>query len=261
MPTLSIYQVDAFTDRLFHGNPAAVVPLPAWLSDELMQAIAAENNLSETAFFVPEKDGFHIRWFTPNTEVALCGHATLAAAYVIFNHMNYRQDEIRFRSLSGELKVRRQGGLLQLDFPALSFAPANVAKDQCPALGAVPDEIYQSDFDLLCVFSDEQQVRAAKPDLSVLAQWPYRGIIFTAPSTTADCYSRCFYPACSVPEDPVTGSAHCVIVPYWAARLGKQLLRARQGLARQGELHCELHQNRVLMAGDCRLYLTGIINY
>lgn len=254
-----IYQVDAFASKLFFGNPAAVCPLTHWLSDIQMQLIAAENNLSETAFIVQESDGYRIRWFTPNTEVALCGHATLASAFIVFEFLNYKKDTIIFQSQSGELRVKKMDNLLQMDFPKLPYTKITPVSTLLDAINVKPQEIYESTFDMMLIFADEEEVKAAQPDLKTIAKIQKRGIILSAPGHNSDCYSRCFYPGCNVPEDPVTGSAHCVIVPYWSERLGKKKIHARQGLQRQGELLGEVNLNRVLLSGSCQLYLEGNI--
>lgn len=253
-----IYQVDAFASQLFGGNPAAVCPLDDWLSAELMQSIARENNLSETAFIVAKDDQYQIRWFTPNTEVALCGHATLAAGFVIFECLNHKKNQIIFTSQSGELRVSKSDHqLLQMDFPALPYLKITPQPELLEAMSVKPIEVYKSTFDLLLVFDHERDVECSQLDLNAIAKLPYRGVILTAPASHADVYSRCFYPACNVPEDPVTGSAHCVIAPYWSERLGKNKIYARQGLERQGELWCEVNMDRVLLSGSCQLYLEG----
>lgn len=259
MKTLNLYQVDAFASTVFKGNPAAVCPLDDWLSDAQMQQIAAENNLSETAFFVPFKQGYHIRWFTPGTEVDLCGHATLASAYVLFEKLALTDNEIRFYSKSGVLKVTRDNKQLQMDFPALPYQEITPPKVLLDAFNIKPKIIFESTFDLLCVFDNEYDVECAAPNLSVIAELTYRGVILTAPSTKADIYSRCFYPGCEVPEDPATGSAHCVIAPFWSHQLNKTCIHAIQGLKRQGELICEIKNDRVLLSGSCHLYLEGKI--
>lgn len=259
MNQLKLYQVDAFANSVFTGNPAAVCPLESWLSEETMQHIAAENNLSETAFFVPQDKGYSIRWFTPNTEVALCGHATLASAYVLFELLGHSDNEIHFQSQSGELRVKKNQDYLQLDFPALSYNKIAPTQDILNALQLAPQECYQSEFDLLCVLPNEQEVAQAQPDLPQIAALNYRGVILTSTSKQADIYSRCFYPGCNVAEDPVTGSAHCVIAPFWQQRLNKNPITAIQGATRQGALLCELKDNRVLLSGKCQLYLEGTI--
>lgn len=259
MKMLNLYQVDAFATSIFNGNPAGVCPLEQWLPDQQMQAIAEENNLSETAFLVPDGDHFQIRWFTPNTEVDLCGHATLASAFVLFEFLKYQGSEIIFQSKSGELRVLKKNNQLQMDFPALSYKKISASDALLNAMNVQPAEVYESKFDLLCIFNDESQVQQAQLDLFAISQMDHRGIILSAPSATVDVYSRCFYPGCNVPEDPVTGSAHCVIAPYWCERLNKNHIRAVQGLKRQGALDCEVAGDRVLLSGTCHLYMQGTI--
>src|SRR3990167_1757754 len=256
---LNLYQVDAFASSLFTGNPAAVCPLDQWLTGDQRQAIAEENNLSETAFFVPYTNGYQIRWFTPNEEVDLCGHATLASAYIVFEKLRYQHSEIIFHSKSGELRVSRENNMLKMDFPALPYKKINLTKELYEALNVKPNAFFKSKFDLLCIFESEKEVEQANPNLLEIAALDYRGVILTALSTKHDVYSRCFYPGCSVPEDPVTGSAHCVIAPYWCEQLNKKRIHARQGLKRQGELICEVQGDRVLLFGNCHLYLEGKI--
>ncbi|HEV7347018.1 PhzF family phenazine biosynthesis protein [Telluribacter sp.] len=257
---LSLYQLDAFSDRLFAGNPAAVVPLNEWLPAELMQQIAAENNLAETAFFVPTESGYHIRWFTPVTEVDLCGHATLAAAYVLFEVQGKAQNEILFDSRSGELRVLRKDGWLTLDFPVDHFQVAVPP----PALNesmdsVVPLEVFKGKTDYMVVLENETEVRELRPDIIILSTIPARGIIVTAPGDEVDFVSRFFAPQSGIDEDPVTGSAHTTLVPYWARRLEKTHLEARQISRRGGVLRCELNGDRVCISGQVRLYLTGEI--
>ncbi len=254
-----IYQIDAFTSELFGGNPAAVCPLSHWLSDDQMQSIAAENNLSETAFILPEDEQYQIRWFTPNTEVALCGHATLASAFVIFEFLGHKKEQIVFNSKSGELRVKKNSSLLQMDFPALPYTKIPPLPSLLKAIKVQPVEVYESTFDLLIILENEREVKEARPDLHAISDPENRGVILSAPATQADVYSRCFYPGCDVPEDPVTGSAHCVIAPYWSNRLGKKQIHAIQGLKRTGELMCEVAMERVLLSGSCQLYLQGHI--
>jgi len=259
---LPLYQIDAFTDRVFAGNPAAVCPLPAWLPAETMQAIAAENNLAETAFFVSQSGSdYEIRWFTPTAEIDLCGHATLASAHVLFQHLSFPGPEITFHSQSGPLRVHRQAdGRLTLDFPARPPQPLTVPPTGLlDALHATPLEVLASR-DLLVRFGSEAEVLALHPDFAKIAALEYVGVIATAPGSDGiDFVSRFFAPRVGVPEDPVTGSAHATLVPYWAARLGKTTLRARQISARGGELWCELRQDRALMSGYAVTYLRGEI--
>jgi predicted PhzF superfamily epimerase YddE/YHI9 len=256
--TLSLYQVDAFTSQVFRGNPAAVVPLERWLDDATLQRIAAENNLSETAYLVREPEGFRIRWFTPKVEVALCGHATLASAWVLFSKLEPGRDSVTFASKSGPLVVTREGGRLVLDFPARPGIPWEAPPALVAALGAAPRASLKA-MDVLLVYDEETQVRALRPDFGALAELDTRGVIVTARGQDVDFVSRFFAPRVGVPEDPVTGSAHCTLVPYWAARLGKNTLHARQVSERGGELWCELRGDRVRIAGQAALYLTGTI--
>ena len=221
------YQVDAFTTRAFEGNPAAVCPLENWLDDGLLQAIANENNLSETAFFVPSEKSFQLRWFTPVNEVELCGHATLATAHVIFETLGYAEPVITFETHSGELFVEKKGNCLQMDFPARPPIFCQAPETLVPGLGARPTEVLAAD-DYLAVFDSEETVRAIAPDHALLNQLDLRGVIVTAPDTHVDFVSRFFAPKFGVPEDPVTGSAHCELAPYWASKLGKNTLSARQ---------------------------------
>ena len=256
---IPIYQVDAFTSRLFAGNPAAVCPLEDWLTDEQMQSIAAENNLAETAFLIPDGAGYQIRWFTPAVEVDLCGHATLASAHVILNCLGGNGPEIRFQSKSGELIVRLDGDRLALDFPARPPQHCDVNPRLIEALGTVPLEILAAR-DYLVVYSSEDQVRTLQPNMELLSEIDRFAVIVTAPGKDVDFVSRFFAPAKGVPEDPVTGSAHCTLIPYWARRLGKASLRARQISPRGGELWCELAQDRVHIGGHAVLYLEGSIH-
>ncbi|RTQ48841.1 PhzF family phenazine biosynthesis protein [Hymenobacter gummosus] len=262
--SLPLYQVDAFTDHIFAGNPAAVCPLREWLPAEQMQAIAAENNLAETAFFVPRAgtaDEFELRWFTPAVEVALCGHATLATAHVLFRHLGATAAVLTFHSQSGPLRVSQQpDGRLTLDFPAQPPQPLAQHPDGLTdGLRAVPLSILAGP-DLIAVFDSEAEIRALRPHMQHLGKVEYRGIIVTAPGAgDIDFVSRFFGPRVGVPEDPVTGSAHTQLVPYWAARLGKTRLRARQVSARGGDLWCELQGERVLMSGYAVTYLRGEI--
>lgn len=256
---LRLYQIDAFTDRLFGGNPAAVCPLESWLPDETMQKIAAENNLSETAFFVRTGGGFHIRWFTPAVEVDLCGHATLAASYVIFNDGRFPGEAITLASRSGPLRVRREGDLLVLDFPSDPPSPAAPPEGLVAAIGRTPAEILKGTTDYLLVYGAEDHVASLTPDFVALGRVPARGIVVTAPGSDVDFVSRFFGPRVGVPEDPVTGSAHTMLTPYWSKRLGKPVLEARQISKRQGRLRCRLAGDRVEIAGRAVPYLTGTI--
>ncbi len=259
---IPIYQIDAFSDQLFSGNPAAVCPLQAWLPDDKLQAIAAENNLSETAFFVPlnnTENTYQLRWFTPATEVDLCGHATLASAYVLFELLGIKADRICFHSRSGPLYVMKTPRGLTMDFPAAPLTAVAIPEHIEQGLGQTPIAAFAAT-DLMLVFASEQQIIDLAPDFRWLAQLPYRGIIATAPGTECDFVSRFFAPACGIDEDPVTGSAHCALTPYWAAQLGKQQLSARQLSRRGGSLLCELAENRVLLSGTAVCYLSGHIH-
>jgi PhzF family phenazine biosynthesis protein len=257
---LPLYHVDAFTDQVFHGNPAAVCPLESWLPDELMQRIAMENSLAETAFFVPGGDGFEIRWFTPEIEMDLCGHATLASAHVIARHLRYPLSVIKFRSQSGLLAVRVEGDLLTLDFPSRKPQPSRLPQVILDAFPAAPAEALKSR-DYLLVYDDEEVIRRMQPDQSILSQIDLGtgGIIVTAPGREVDFVSRFFSPGASIFEDPVTGSAHCTLIPYWSERLGKQTLHAWQLSARGGRLLCQDAGERVLIAGKAVTYLAGTI--
>ena len=255
---LSLFQIDAFASRPFAGNPAAVIPLSAWLPDELMQAIAAENALSETAFFAPEGSGHRIRWFTPSCEVDLCGHATLASAFVYFTELEPRRTAITFQSRSGPLSVSRVGELLVLDFPSRPPSAADLLPGLAEALGAAPVECWRAR-DLVVVLDSEATVRALQPDLTALARFDEFAVIVTAKGLEADFVSRFFAPRKGVPEDPVTGSAHTTLVPFWAQRLGKAKLRALQVSPRGGELFCEDRGDRVSISGTAALYLQGHI--
>ena len=252
------FVVDAFATAPFTGNPAGVCPLPDWLPDALLQAIATENRLSETAFFVRGGDHFGLRWFTPVAEVNLCGHATLAAAHVIFTHLGEESPRLEFRSHSGPLFAERQGARIALDFPALPPRPVAVAPALVAALGLAPEAALR-DEDLLAILPDAESLRRLAPDMAAVAALDCRGLIVSAPGEDCDFVSRFFAPGVGVPEDPVTGSAHSVLTPYWAARLGKTRLHARQLSARGGELFCTLHGDRVEIAGAARDYLQGQI--
>ena len=257
---IPIYQVDAFADRRFAGNPAAVCPLDAWLPDGVMQAIAAENNLSETAFFVPEGTGFRLRWFTPAVEVPLCGHATLGSAHVISSPLDPARSAVRFETLSGPLTVRRDGDLLVMDFPANPPLPCATPTPLAEALGALPQRVSQTSKHYLAHFALAERVRSLTPDMAGLARLDRDGVIVTAPGMDgADFVSRFFAPKMGVAEDPVTGSAHCVLAPYWAKELGKTALVGRQVSARGGTVRCRLLGERVELAGRAVPYMIGSI--
>jgi PhzF family phenazine biosynthesis protein len=257
---IPIYQVDAFASEVFSGNPAAVCILDSWIDDNMLQSIAAENNLSETAFLVRNDDGFDIRWFTPKAEVALCGHATLASAFVLFTCQGWSKKEIHFYTRkSGKLVVGKRNGLLEMDFPS---RPAHI---QIPplgleeALGVVPIAIHGSVEDLLVVLESEKAVRELQPDFSALERLECRGIIVTSKGSRSDFVSRFFAPRLGIPEDPVTGSAHCVLVPYWSSEVHKKNLHAFQISKRGGELFCVDAGDRVKISGRAVLYLEGVI--
>jgi PhzF family phenazine biosynthesis protein len=257
---LSIYQIDAFTDKVFGGNPAAVVPLEKWLEKEVMQAIAAENNLSETAFFIPVGDEFEIKWFTPEIEVDLCGHATLASAYVLYEHLKYNKDEILFHSQSGILKVRKKNDLFELDFPNRKPLPVPAPPALIEGLGKRPIEVLKSR-DYFAVYENEDDINSLKPDFNILSTLDALGIIVTSKGKTVDFVSRFFVPAAGINEDPVTGSAHSTLIPYWAEKLGKNVLHAYQLSKRKGELFCELIGDRVWIAGKAVTYMIGELRF
>ncbi|MEE8399853.1 MAG: PhzF family phenazine biosynthesis protein [Desulfobacterales bacterium] len=256
---IPLYQIDAFASRLFEGNPAAVCPLDQWLPDETMQSIASENNLSETAFFVPEGDGFHIRWFTPASEVDLCGHATLASAYVIFNILGYGKDTIAFDSRSGVLIVAKDGEWLVLDFPAQPPVPCDTPEGIIKAFGMEPVECLKAE-DYVVVFEGERDIESADPDFAQLMKLDLRGVIITATSSRYDFVARFFAPQYGIPEDPVTGSAYTQLAPYWASKIGPKRFSVRQMSARGGELTCEVAGDRVLISGKAVKYLEGEID-
>jgi len=257
---LPIYQVDAFADRLYAGNPAAVVPLADWLPDATMQAIAAENNLAETAFFAPEADGFRLRWFTPAVEVPLCGHATLASAFVLMTLLEPARTKVRFHSKSGPLDVTRDGDLYALDFPSRSLEACDEADAVARALGGSPVSVQLSVDRYMALYATAAEVKALVPDLRALLATKRGRAIATAPGDDCDFVSRFFAPSAGIDEDPVTGSSHCTLVPYWARRLGKRELLARQVSPRGGTLHCRDDGTRTVMAGRGVLYLEGTIH-
>lgn len=256
---IPVYQIDAFADKLFSGNPAAVCPLKNWLPDDLMQKIAMENNLSETAFFVKSGNEFEIRWFTPGVEVDLCGHATLASAHVLFNHLNYENDIIFLKSKSGDLRVKREDEILILDFPAGFYESISTPSKLIEALNKTPIETGQALDYLIAVFDDEKFVETLKPDFQKLKLLPYHAIIVTSKSEEYDFVSRMFAPAIGIDEDPVTGSAHTILTPYWSRKLKKTNLHAKQISARGGELFCKISGDRVEIGGQAVTYLVGEI--
>lgn len=257
---LPIFQVDAFTDSLFSGNPAAVVPLDGWLTDDQMQNIAAENNLSETAFFVQEEDGFRLRWFTPTTEVDLCGHATLASAHVIFEELGFNEAEIIFKTKSGRLTIEKEEHLLKMNFPAVKMPKVEAPEILFKALGMPPtSEAYKTD-DYMIILDSEAEINAIVPDMKMLSEIPARGVIITAKGDEVDFVSRFFAPQSGVDEDPVTGSAHTKSAPYWSKKLDKTELSARQVSRRGGDLICRMKGERVEILGAAITYLRGEIS-
>lgn len=260
MTDLDIYQVDAFTDRPFSGNPAAVVPLDRWLPDDVLQAIAAENNLAETAFFIADEGDadFHLRWFTPTVEVDLCGHATLASGAVLYNQRGWPEDKIVFQSRSGPLAVSRNGDRYVLDFPSKPAVDVTMPDGLAAAIGVTPLRFLRATMNM-AILESEAAVLAVDPDLAFIATMEGDGLIVSAPGDASDCASRYFAPHAGIDEDPVTGSAHCTIVPYWADVLGRKDIYARQVSKRGGDLYCCLEDDRVSIAGNTALYLTGRI--
>lgn len=257
---LPLIQVDAFTSAVFGGNPAAIVPLPEWLSAEIMQNIAMENQLSETAFFVPEGDGFRLRWFTPNKEVDLCGHATLAAAHVLFTEHAYPGEVVVFDSRSGRLPVRRDDYRYTMDFPVDDLGSCDVPTAQVEdALGSAVRELLRGKDDILAVLDSAEAVAGLTPDIRKIAEIEARGILVTAAGETCDFVSRCFFPRFGIDEDPVTGSAHTTMTPYWAEKLEKTELTAKQISPRGGDLECVLSGHRVFLSGQAVTYLRGEI--
>lgn len=255
---LEIFQIDAFTDKLFGGNPAAVVPLEGWLPAETMQKVALENNLAETAFFVRDDTGYGLRWFTPTVEIDLCGHATLASAYVIFELLGSTESVLHFQTKGGELTVERAGKRLVLDFPSRPAEACDAPVGLIEAIGSKPKEVLRSR-DYMLVYDSEAEVRAIEPNFAEILKIPTHAIIVTAPGEDCDFVSRFFAPEVGVFEDPVTGSAHCSLIPYWAERLGKNQMFARQVSARGGELFCEHRGDRVKIGGNATLYMKGEI--
>jgi PhzF family phenazine biosynthesis protein len=254
------YQVDAFTDRLFGGNPAGVCPLEQWLPDETMQKIAMENNLSETAFFVKKGEGFHIRWFTPKVEVNLCGHATLASAHVIFHDLGFSGEKISFESRSGLLNVTREGDLLILDFPGNKPQRTALPDDFVQSLNITPLQCYRGKEDYLLLYKSQKEIEELIPDFRRLEKTDARAVIVTAPGDKVDFVSRFFAPRVGVDEDPVTGSAHTVLIPFWAEKLGKTEMNARQLSRRGGIIFCRLNGDRVDIGGRAVTYLKGQIH-
>jgi len=259
-----IYQVDAFADAVFKGNPAAVMPLDSWLDDRLLQAIAMENNLSETAYLVKAAEGYELRWFTPQVEVDLCGHATLAAAHVLFEHLDYCGSEIHFHTRSGMLRVHRNGARLTLDFPATELVSIDVDIAVCNALGATASEAlapFGESGARLYIYEFEADIATLKPDFAALLAASEFPVIVSAPGNECDAVSRFFGPQVGINEDPVTGSAHCSLVPYWAGRLHKRELQCRQISARGGQLDCEFRDGRVFMTGSAVTFMQGFVHH
>lgn len=256
---LTIYQIDAFTNQLFGGNPAAVCPLTEWLPTETMQQIALENNLSETAFIIPEGDGYYIRWFTPAIEVDLCGHATLATAHALYAEMGYKGDKVVFNSKSGLLAVVKTGDLYTMNFPTDSLKSVPIPSKITAALGTPPVEVFRGKDDYLAIFDKQSIIENFTPDFKILGQLEARGVITSAKGDRVDFISRCFFPAAGIDEDPVTGSAHTSLTPYWAKKLDKTKMVARQLSARGGLLQCEYLRERVNISGQAVTYLRGKI--
>jgi PhzF family phenazine biosynthesis protein len=258
---LQLYQVDAFSEKIFGGNPAAVCPLDEWLTDGQMQSIAAENNLAETAFFVKQKNNFEIRWFTPAVEVDLCGHATLATAHVLFNHLNYTENQLIFFSpRSGELRVNKNDDLLTLDFPEDNFEKVDMPPFISTCFQIEPVEAYKGKTDLMFVFNSETEIKNIQPDFKAINALGGRGVIVTAKGDQVDFVSRFFAPQSGIDEDPVTGSAHTTLTPYWYKRLTKDVLTAVQLSARKGYLQCKFMGERVEISGRAVTYLKGEID-
>jgi PhzF family phenazine biosynthesis protein len=255
---LKIYQIDAFATKTFEGNPAMVCPLEAWISNELMQKIANENNLSETAFFVKENEGYHLRWFTPKAEVDMCGHATLASAYVLFECIEYDEEEIRFFTKSGILSVRKEANRYVMDFPIQAIEPCDIWESIEKAFGVKPIATFAS-MDYIVVFENEEDVFHAKPNLALLKELDLRGVCISAKSKKYDFVTRFFAPKIGVDEDPVTGSAFTQLVSYWADVLGKEELHVKQVSPRGGEVHCVIKGDRIEVSGGGVLYLDGVI--
>ena len=258
---MKYFVVDAFAEKVFEGNPAGVCIMNDWISDELMQKIAIENNLSETAFAVKEEAGpYRLRWFTPGGEINLCGHATLATAFIILNYYEKQSDSVKFNTISGELTVNKQDDLYELDFPSVPLEEISVTDQMISALGIVPKETYLNR-DLVFILESEEEVRNVSPDFAKLETLPEGlGVCVTAKGSTYDFVSRGFFPKLKVNEDPVTGSLHCGLIPFWANRLGKKEMVARQLSSRGGTLYCKLEGTRVKMAGSAVLYSVAELN-
>lgn len=255
---IQIYQIDAFAEKTFEGNPAAICPLESWLDDKTLQAIAGENNLSETAYIVPKEEGYHIRWFTPTTEVDLCGHATLASAFVVFHELGFKGERLCFDSPSGELVVTRDGDSFTMDFPSRLPKRCDISPVLVETLGAWPLEVLSAD-DYIAVFEREEDILEMNPDFYRMTQLDRRGVVVTARGSEYDFVSRFFAPNYGINEDPVTGSAHCELAPYWGRRLKKDKMTARQFSARGGTVICELKGERVFLSGRAVKYMEGEI--
>lgn len=257
-----LYQIDAFTDKLFHGNPAGVCILEKWIDDELMQNIAAENNLAETAFVVKTDNKYEIRWFTPTVEVDLCGHATLASAHVLFNYYPVKENLIEFYSTrSGKLLVERQGRWLTLNFPADSYTEIDIPEVLITAFQKRPIEAFRGKTDIMLVFANQEDIEGFRPNFPLIESVGGRGVIVTAPGTHVDFVSRFFAPQSGIDEDPVTGSAHTTLTPYWTAKTGKTRMTARQVSKRGGDLICEMNEDRVMISGRAVTFLIGEISF
>lgn len=255
---LKQFQVDAFASRPFEGNPAAVCPLEQWLPDSVLQSIAEENNLSETAFFVPRANGFHLRWFTPVAEVDFCGHATLATAHVLYQALGYERESVEFSTRSGEMTVGRDKGLYAMNFPSMPPRQCTPPRALLAGIKVSPTDVLAAG-DYVVVFETEDVVRSLTPDFTKLTELDLRGVIATAPGQQCDFVSRFFAPRFGINEDPVTGSAHCELTPYWSARLGRKVMQARQISKRAGDVHCELAGDRVVLKGRAVTFMEGEI--
>ncbi len=256
---MKLFQVEAFAKELFQGNPAAICPLSEWLPDETLQLIATENNLAETAFFIPAGDAYHLRWFTPAVEVDLCGHATLASAHVLFEHLGFAQNEITFQTRSGQLLVQRHPKGYAMNFPTDQLEPVTAPTVLWKGLDITEQECYRGRDDYMVVVENQSIIEQLQPDFRCLAQLDARGVIVTAPGNDVDFVSRCFYTPTGINEDPVTGSAHTSMTPYWSKRLGKTALTGQQLSRRSGTVYCQAQGERVVLAGAARTYLIGEI--
>ncbi|MFV1982694.1 MAG: PhzF family phenazine biosynthesis protein [Thiohalomonadales bacterium] len=255
---LTLYQIDAFANKVFQGNPAAVCPLDNWLEDNIMQAIAQENNLSETAFFVSNDNGFDLRWFTPTMEINFCGHATLAAAYVLFECLSYPLSEIKFNTRVGEFIVSKEEKNFKMDFPLLELEPYTIDEDLINILGLVPQEAMIGT-DIVILLASEHEVVDYSPNFELLKTLPGQGVCITAPGVNYDFVSRFFVPKAGINEDPVTGSTHCALAPYWCKKLNKKHLSARQLSTRGGNVLCQVNNSRVTLRGQAVKYMQGTI--